>query len=159
LVIRHGNTLPKSSHGRLATSPLRADNSPRYGNFASGSLAKISPQLKPLGDTLIQIAAGAGIGAIKFFTANAKRRGIESGFCDTKDLRSGTGMASISVNAPQRRNWLWLLNASAVVLPTLLEAPGEALGYDRHLKSNTSKRRTHSLFPQGAMLYDLMPMI
>jgi hypothetical protein len=36
----------------------------------------------------------------------------------------------------------------------LLGAAGEALGYDRHLKSNTTKRRTHSLFRQGAMLYD-----
>jgi hypothetical protein len=34
---------------------------------------------------------------------------------------------------------------------------GEALGYDRYLKSNTSKRRTHSLFRQGCMLYDLIP--
>jgi len=32
-------------------------------------------------------------------------------------------------------------------------------GYDRHLKSNTSKKRTHSLFRQGAMLYDLIPMM
>jgi hypothetical protein len=28
---------------------------------------------------------------------------------------------------------------------------------DRLLKSNTSKRRTHSLFRQGCMLYDLIP--
>jgi hypothetical protein len=33
----------------------------------------------------------------------------------------------------------------------LLGAAGEALGYDRHLKSNTTKRRTHSLFRQGGM--------
>src|ERR1700675_4874720 len=38
-------------------------------------------------------------------------------------------------------------------------AAGEALGYDRHLKSNTSKQRTHPLFRQGAMLYDLIPMM
>jgi hypothetical protein len=49
------------------------------------------------------------------------------------------------------------LNAFAVALLTLLGAAGEALGYDRHLKSNTSKKRTHSLFRQGAMLYDLIP--
>ena len=52
---------------------------------------------------------------------------------------------------------LWLLNAFAIVLLTLLGAAGEALGYDRFLKSNTAKRRTHSLFRQGCMLYDLMP--
>jgi len=28
---------------------------------------------------------------------------------------------------------------------------------DRHLKVNTDKRRTHSLFRQGCMLYDLIP--
>ncbi|MGC8536708.1 MAG: hypothetical protein ACP5QR_14445, partial [Rhizomicrobium sp.] len=33
----------------------------------------------------------------------------------------------------------------------------KALGYDRFLKSNTAKRRTHSLFRQGCMLYELMP--
>src|SRR6516225_11538653 len=62
-------------------------------------------------------------------------------------------------SASARRNdgRLWLLNAFAVVLLTLLGAAGEALGYDRHLKSNTSKQRTHSLFRQGAMLYELIP--
>jgi len=39
----------------------------------------------------------------------------------------------------------------------LLGAAGEALGYDRYLKSNTSKQRTHSLFRQGGMLYQLIP--
>src|SRR5271156_886202 len=89
-------------------------------------------------------------------TTYRKRWGIESGFCDTKDLRFGMGMALIRVSTPERRDRLWLLNAFAVALLTLLGAAGEALGYDRHLKSNTSKRRTHSLFRQGAMLYDLM---
>jgi len=28
---------------------------------------------------------------------------------------------------------------------------------DRHLKVNTVKHRTHSLFRQGCMLYDLIP--
>jgi len=40
---------------------------------------------------------------------------------------------------------------------TLLGAAGEALGYDRYLKSNTTKRRTYSLFRQGFVLYDLIP--
>jgi hypothetical protein len=49
------------------------------------------------------------------------------------------------------------INAFAVVLLTLLGAAGEALGYDRMLKTNTAKRRVHSLFRQGCMLYDLIP--
>ena len=86
-----------------------------------------------------------------------KRWGIECGLRDTKDLRFGMGMGTIHVSTPDRRDRLWLLNAFAIALLTLLGAAGESLGYDRHLKSNTSTRRTHSLFRQGCMLYDLMP--
>jgi hypothetical protein len=86
-----------------------------------------------------------------------KRWGIECAFRDTKDLRFGMGMDSVHVSTPDRRDRLWLINAFAVVLLTLLGAAGESLGYDRYLKSNTTKRRTHSLFRQGSMLYDLIP--
>ena len=61
------------------------------------------------------------------------------------------------ISTPDRRDRLWLINAFAVVLLTLLGAAGEALGYDPHLKSNTAKRRTHSVFRQGCMLYELIP--
>jgi hypothetical protein len=86
-----------------------------------------------------------------------RRWGIECGLRDTKDLRFGMGLATMHVNSPERRDRLWLINAFAVVLLTLLGAAGEALGYDRMLKTNTVKRRVHSLFRQGCMLYDLMP--
>jgi hypothetical protein len=69
-----------------------------------------------------------------------KRWAIECGLRDTKDLRFGMGMGSIHVSTPDRRDRLWLLNALAIALLTLLGAAGEALGYDRYLKSNTSKR-------------------
>lgn len=87
----------------------------------------------------------------------AKRWQIEGGFRDTKNLRFGMGMGSIHVSTPDRRDRLWLVSAFAVVLLTLLGAAGEALGYDRYLKSNTTRRRTHSLFRQGSMLYELIP--
>jgi hypothetical protein len=61
------------------------------------------------------------------------------------------------IKSPKRRDRLWLINAFAVVLLTLLGAAGEALGYDRMLKTNTAKRRVHSLFRQGCMLCDLIP--
>jgi len=86
-----------------------------------------------------------------------KRWSIECSLRDTKDLRFGMGMGSIHVRTPARRDRLWLLNALAIALLTLLGAAGEALGYDRYLKSNTAKRRTHSLFRQGCMLYELIP--
>ena len=61
------------------------------------------------------------------------------------------------VSTPDRRDRLWLVNAFAVVLLTLLGAAGEALGHDRHLESNMSTRRAHALFRQGSMLYELIP--
>jgi hypothetical protein len=65
--------------------------------------------------------------------------------------RFGMGMGAMHVSTRERRDRLWLINAFAVVLLTLLGAAGEALGYDQHLKSTTSTRRTHSLFCQGSM--------
>jgi hypothetical protein len=88
-----------------------------------------------------------------------RRWGIECALRDTKDLRFGMGLGTVHVNSPERRDRLWLINAFAVVLLTLLGAAGEALGYDRMLKTNTAKRRVHSLFRQGCMLYDLIPMM
>jgi hypothetical protein len=87
----------------------------------------------------------------------SKRWTVEPSFRDTKDLRFGLGLGAIRIADPQRRDRLLLLNAFAVVLLTLLGAAGESLGMDRHLKSNTVKTRSHSLFRQGCMLYDLAP--
>ena len=56
-----------------------------------------------------------------------------------------------------RRDRLLLVSAFALALLALLGEVGESLGMDRQLKSNTSKTRTHSLFRQGCMLYDLIP--
>jgi hypothetical protein len=86
-----------------------------------------------------------------------RRWGIECTLRDAKDLRFGMGLGTIHVKSPDRRDRLWLINAFAVVLLTLLGAAGEALGYDRMLKTNTAKRRVHSLFRQGSMLYNLLP--
>src|SRR5208282_4656508 len=104
------------------------------------------------------LAAGSGTATANQLTGYYGRRwGIECGLRDTKDLRFGMGMGAVHVKTPERRDRLWLINAFAVVLLTLLGAAGEALGYDRMLKSNTAKRRVHSLFRQGCMLYDLIP--
>src|SRR5689334_15610797 len=85
-----------------------------------------------------------------------QEEGMEPSFRDTKDLRFGLGLSTVRIGDPQRRDRLLLLNAVAVVLLTLLGAAGERLGMDRHLKSNTVKPRTHSLFLQRWMLYDLI---
>ena len=87
----------------------------------------------------------------------AKRWGIETSFRDIKDLRFGMGLSAIHVSKPERRDRLLLLSALAIALLSLLGAAGESLGYDRWLKANTVKRRTHSLFRQGLMLYEHIP--
>jgi hypothetical protein len=87
----------------------------------------------------------------------AKRWTIEPQFRDTKDLRFGMGLSSTRISEPARRDRLLLVSAFATALLTLLGAVGESLGMDRMLKSNTSKTRTHSLFRQGCMLYELIP--
>lgn len=87
----------------------------------------------------------------------SRRWTIEPGFRDTKDLRFGMGLSSVRIGDPYRRDRMLLLNAVAIVLLTLLGAAGEALGMDRLLKSNTVKRRVHSLFRQGCLYYDAIP--
>lgn len=87
----------------------------------------------------------------------ARRWTIEPQFRDTKDLRFGMGLSATRIGEPMRRDRLLLVSAFATALLTLLGAVGEGLGMDRLLKSNTSKTRTHSLFRQGCMLYDLIP--
>jgi hypothetical protein len=67
------------------------------------------------------------------------------------------GLSSTRIGEPMRRDRLLLVSAFATALLTLLGAVGESLGMDRLLKSNTSKTRTHSLFRQGCMLYELIP--
>jgi predicted PurR-regulated permease PerM len=53
--------------------PLIGDPIYQFWDLAStnlrAALTKIVPQLRPLGSTLLQVAAGAGTGAIKFFVA------------------------------------------------------------------------------------------
>ena len=97
---------------------------------------------------------GTGATAVKLY---ARRFTIEESFRDTKDPRYGLGLSATHVHDVRRRDRLLLVCAMAQTLLTLLGAAGESLGMDRLLKSNTSKTRTHSLFRQGCMLYELIP--
>jgi len=86
-----------------------------------------------------------------------KRFTIEENFRDTKDIHFGMGLSLIRISKPERRDRILLVSALTVVLLTVLGAAGESLGMDRMLKANTVKTRTHSVFRQGCMLYDLLP--
>ena len=61
----------------------------------------------------------------------AKRWEIEGGSATQRISASAWG-SDRCISAPDRRDRLWLINAFAVVLLTLLGAAGEQLGYDRH---------------------------
>src|ERR1700693_1327700 len=143
--------------GNIAVSSAEGETRPAGDWYQVGTVVCV--HAKDMKEPWCLAASTSSDTAKQLMTTYGKRWGIEAAFRDTKGLRFGMGMASIRVSTPERRDRLWLLNAFAVVLLTLLGAAGEALGYDRHLKSNTSKQRTHSLFRQGAMLYDLIPMM
>ena len=100
-------------------------------------------------------ASDASSSAGQIVKLYAKRWTIEPGFRDSKDLRFGMGLSALRIGDPQRRDRLLLLNALAILLLTLLGAAGESLGMDRLLRTSTVKRRVHSLFRQGCLLYDL----
>ena len=134
-----GNILVRQRHHRPKTCSREA--------------TRLSPRL-----SRYSLAASDGAASAASLKAlYGKRWSIECSLRDTKNLRFGIGMGSIHVSTPARRDRPWLIAAFAVMLLTLLGAAGEALGYDRFLKLKTAKRRTHSLFRLGCMLYELMP--
>jgi hypothetical protein len=102
-------------------------------------------------------ASDGALSAPQIIKLYAKRWTIEPSFRDSKDLRFGMGMSALRIDDPQRRDRLLLLNAFAILLLTILGAAGESLGMDRQLRTSTVKRRVHSLFRQGCLLYDLIP--
>jgi len=77
-------------------------------------------------------------------------------FRDIKDLRFGMGLSAMRIAESVRRDRL--LRVCALVL-ALLGAAKERLGMERHLKANTAKSRTYSLFRQGCFYYRALPMM
>jgi len=102
-------------------------------------------------------ASDASLSAPQIIKLYSKRWTIEPSFRDSKDMRFGMGLGALRIDDPRRRDRLLLLNAFAILLLTILGAAGESLGMDRQLRSSTAKRRVHSLFRQGCLLYDLIP--
>lgn len=86
-----------------------------------------------------------------------RRFTIEETFRDVKDLHFGMGLSATHIRSAARRDRLLLLVAMAHTLLTLLGAASEKSGLDRYLKTNTVKRRTLSLFRQGAYWYRCLP--
>jgi Transposase DDE domain len=86
-----------------------------------------------------------------------KRFKIEETFRDQKDPRFGMGLSATQVKDGERRDRLMFLGAIAHALLELLGAAGERAGLDKGLKTNTSKKRTLSLYNQGLFWYTALP--
>jgi hypothetical protein len=87
--------------------------------------------------------------ASRIIALYGRRFTCEENFRDEKDPRFGLGSRLARVHKAARRDRLCFILAAAAALLTLLGAAGEHLGFDRRLRANTVKRRTHSLFRQG----------
>lgn len=84
----------------------------------------------------------------------AKRWKIEPYFRDLKDGRFGYGLRETHIKGNDRRDRLMLIVVLSYRLLLILGQAGESIGFDRKLKVNTVKTRTHSLFTQGKYYYD-----
>ena len=135
---------------KLANAEIGKGNPQRVG-------AAVCVKAKGMKEAWHLAASNAEATSRAIINLYSRRWTIEPGFRDTKDLRFGMGLSSVRIGDPYRRDRMLLLNAIAIVLLTLLGAAGEALGMDRLLKSNTVKRRVHSLFRQGCLYYDAIP--
>lgn len=78
-----------------------------------------------------------------------KRWSTETSFRDEKDLLFGLGLKKSRIKSILRRDRLLLISAIAIIILTLLGAASEKAGFDKYIKTNTTKKRTHSLFSQG----------
>jgi hypothetical protein len=83
---------------------------------------------------------------VKYYS---RRFTCEEHYRDEKDDRFGMGSSETRVGSIERRNMLTLIHCIATIILTILGAAGEHIGYDRRLRANTEKRRTHSLWRQG----------
>lgn len=86
-----------------------------------------------------------------------KRWTIETYFRDLKDQRFGWGFQETHISTPKRRDRLLFISSICTILLTLLGAAGEQIGFDKKLKVNTVKTRTHSLLTQGIFYQKAFP--
>lgn len=87
----------------------------------------------------------------------SKRWKIEPYFRDLKDGRFGYGLEQTHYRTAQRRDRLMLIVVLCYRLLVILGQAGEQIGFDKKLKVNTVKKRTHSLFTQGRFYYEFYP--
>ncbi len=165
-VIRiRGNITVTSASGEIRTAADWVGKGGRPKTLRGATITKAHYQVptvvcvhaKKMKEPWCLVSSDGDAKAREIINYYAKRWGIEPGFRDTKDLRFGMGMKWTRIRKTARRDRMFLLNAFAIFLMTMLGAAGERLGMDRLLKANTVKYRTHSLFRQGCKLFKQLP--
>lgn len=119
--------------------------------------AVVAVHAKKMKDPWFLVTNRKDLNAAEVTKLYGRRFTCEETFRDLKDPRYGLGLSQARITKPLRRDRLIFIAAIAHALLTLLGAASEATGYDRQLKVNTVKRRTHSLFRQGSFWYTAMP--
>jgi hypothetical protein len=92
---------------------------------------------------------------VEIKVAYGRRFTVEETFRDVKNPRFGLGLTQAVIERNDRRDALFLLAVLAHTLLTLLGKAGQELGMDRML--GATRPGQLSLFPQGLMLFDLIP--
>ena len=100
------------------------------------------------------VSSHADSPARKLIKHYANRWKIEPYFRDIKNGRYGYGLRQTHVKSEQRRDRLFFIVALCYILLITLGQAGEQIGFDKYLKVNTVKTRTHSLFRQGQFYLD-----
>ncbi len=99
------------------------------------------------------LASNTNLKTSEIISSYSKRWKIEPFFRDLKDGRFGMGLEQTHIKSCERRDRLMLVLALSYLLLVVLGQAGEQIGFDKKLKVNTVKTRTHSLFRQGQFYY------
>jgi hypothetical protein len=99
------------------------------------------------------LASNTDLKPREIINSYSKRWKIEPFFRDLKDGRFGMGLEQTHIKSCDRRDRLMLVLALSYLLLVVLGQAGEQIGFDKKLKVNTVKTRTHSLFRQGQFYY------
>ena len=111
---------------------------------------------KNMKDMWVLVASTNNLAIQTIMNYYGKRWGTETSYRDEKDLQYGLGMKKARMASTEKRDRLFLISAIAIIILTLLGAASEAVGYDKYIKANTTKKRTHSLFNQGKILWGML---
>jgi transposase len=156
--IKSSTTILHEENRKKAAQWQREDGKIVYLQEAFLTLAKYPiQQFVAVKDTRMKAAwflvSNSEYTARKVIQMYSKRWKIEPYFRDLKNGRYGLGLESTHIKSCERRDRLMLILAIAYTLLTLLGEAGEKIGFDKKLKVNTVKTRTHSLFRQGQFYY------